>query len=429
MRCINCESTDKWENVDQFRLKPEGMAICTGCGFVSYPSKWKSEEEIKKHYRSTYRNPPNANNTYTGQRKLHFHNAFLQDVFELWKKSGKKNPKVFEVGAAYGVALAWMRDSGYPGSEVAGTELTTSYRRNAWHEFNIALSEDFDTSKKYDLIMSYKVAEHQLDVDRELRKYAEHLTDDGLLHISVPTWFDSMTNFGAAGFDLEYYYDPNHINVWQRDLFEGILRKSGLEIVKADHIIYDSTYLCKRNDSLMGEKAVNLSSEYIKSQMEKIHKAYLAFIDGNLDEAIRIYPNYPIAHINRAEMNRKALFDKGWDAIQAMIATARKDCPEAVEIVILATDFAMRANKWEEAIALAEEGLSKKPENPSSLNQLINIMREMALRADAPEAKRHYFKQAREISRHLRQVSQQHYKEAMDYIMLFNAHLPMEGEV
>ena len=52
MRCIVCDSTDKWKNVDEFRLKPSGMCVCENCGFVSYPSRWKSEDEIKKHYRT-----------------------------------------------------------------------------------------------------------------------------------------------------------------------------------------------------------------------------------------------------------------------------------------------------------------------------------------------------------------------------------------
>jgi hypothetical protein len=81
MICVNCNKND-WSNVDQYRLKPSGMCICNNCGMVSYPSKWKSYEEIKKHYQSEYRKPPTSSNYFTGQRKLHFHNSFLQDLFK-----------------------------------------------------------------------------------------------------------------------------------------------------------------------------------------------------------------------------------------------------------------------------------------------------------------------------------------------------------
>lgn len=423
MRCLVCNSTDKWELVDNFRIKPMGMSICTHCGMVSYPSRWKSEEEIKAHYRKDYRNPPTSSNFFTGQRKIYFHNAFLQDVFKDWAEKGKKAPQVTEIGAAYGLALQWIR-SAYKGAEVTGTELTTSYRRNAFHEFGINLTEDFDATRKYDLIMSYKVAEHILDVDKHLRKYAECLTDDGLLYISVPTWFDSMCNFGLGGFDLEYYYDPNHINVWTRKLFEQVLKKCGLEIVKSDFMIYDSTYLCKRNDALMNEPLEFENPNSIKDKMDKIKKAYLAFTSGNHDAALALYPDYPTAHINRAEMIRKQAFANGWPWVKEnIIDYAFKSCPCSADIFVMACDLSMRAEKWEDAITYAEQGLKAKPENPSSLNQLINIMREMALRAPDDKTRVHYYTQGRNIAKHLRDVSTQHFREAMDMIYLFNAQL------
>ncbi len=43
MRCIVCDNSN-WENVDQFRIKKEGMSLCKSCGFVSYPEKYKKKE-------------------------------------------------------------------------------------------------------------------------------------------------------------------------------------------------------------------------------------------------------------------------------------------------------------------------------------------------------------------------------------------------
>lgn len=428
MRCLVCDSENKWTNVDEFRFKPQGMSICNKCGFCSYPSKWKTAEEIKAHYRKAYRNPPTANNLFTGQRKLFFHHEFLKDVFKSWKEKDLKNPEVFEVGAAYGMALAWVREN-YPGANVGGTELTTSYRRNAFHEYGINLSEDFDTSKKYDLIMSYKVAEHQLDVDLELHKYAQSLTENGRLYISVPTWFDSMCNFGMQGFDIEYYYDPNHINVWTRKLFEQLLKKAGLEIVRKDYIMYDSTYLCKRNDALKNEPLEFEDPKQIMEAMNKIRSAYLSFTENKYDEAIAIWPDYPTAHLNRIEMGRKQAFQNGWEWIEKnIIQFAIQSCPTSTEVYVMACDLAMRAEKYDEAIKYAETSLKLKPENPGSLNQLALIMRELANRSGTKEEKAHYFSQARSIAVHLKNVSTQHLREATDMIYLFNAQIPMPNE-
>ena len=83
MRCINCES-DGWKLVDQYRIKSQGMSICKTCGMVSYPEKYKSIDEIKKYYNSSYRNPPNSGNFFSGQKKLNYHNSFLEEYFEAW---------------------------------------------------------------------------------------------------------------------------------------------------------------------------------------------------------------------------------------------------------------------------------------------------------------------------------------------------------
>lgn len=431
MNCVIC-GCDNWENVDEFRIKPSGMSICKACGFLSYPSKWKTEEEIKAHYRKDYRQPPTAGNLFSGQRKLHFHNVFLNSVFKEWHDKQLEHPKVFEIGAAYGIALYNIKDQ-YPGAELFGSELTLSYRKNALEEFGLNLSEDFDFTNKYDLIISYKVAEHQLDIDQYLIKYKECLTENGYIYISVPTWFDSLINFGLGGFDLEYYYDTNHINVWTKKLFETLLKKCGLEIVKEDHIIYGSTYLCKRNDSLMKDyiklSEENTGSLYensddIKEKLKKVKRAFIFLQDGKYVEAINEWKDFPIAHVNRAEIFRKEAFSKGWDFIKTeIIDFGFKCCPTSAEIYSLAADFAMRANKYPEALKYLEDGLKSKPENPPMLMQLINIFREMALKSKNKEEKNHYFIQARNIARHLNKVSLQHMKESTDLIYLFNSHI------
>lgn len=427
MRC-SCCNTVNWENVDKFRVKPAGMAVCKECGFISYPSKWKSPEEIKKFYRSSYRNPPSVHNLFAGERKNHFHHKFLLDTFEAWKAKGLENPKILEIGAAFGMTLNWIKYI-FPKADISGTELTTSMRRNAYHEFGIKLTEDIDESKKYDLIITYKVLEHQLDPDKELERYTRLLSPEGLLYISVPTWFNTMTNFGMGGFDLEYYYDPSHINVWTRETFENILARSGFEIIKDDQVIYSSTYLCKPNPEKKSTPILKHDYKQIIETLQRIIKAYLAFTDNKYDTAIQLWPNYPQAHVSKAEVNRKLLTDKGWEAFkEAIIQPALDACPTSTEVVVMATDFALRAEKFQEAVQFAEQGLAMKPENPVSLHQLTNIMREMALKAKNQKERLHYFNEARKVCRHLRFVSTQHFKEATDLIYSFNAELPFMEE-
>jgi len=427
MRCLSCNEND-WKNVDEYRLKPSGMSICNSCGFVSYPSRWQSEEDIKIHYRSAYRSPPNASNLFTGQRKTHFHNAFLADVFKEWTEKEIKTPNIFEVGAAYGMALAWFTKA-YPGSIVAGSELTTSYRRNAWHEFGIKLEEDFDKTKKHDLIMSYKVAEHQLDVDLRIREYAEALTDGGYLYISVPTWFDTACNFGMPGFDLEYYYSPDHINTWTRKIFESVLQRAGFEIVKKDYIMYDSTYLCKRNDAMRDLPIHKEDPKDIENKLDRLKKAWIAVQENKVEAAIELWPDYPQAWTHLIEAQRKQLFEKGWSHIKGeFIPKMLAACANTISVWVACTDLAMRAKEWKDAIKYCESGLRSNPENPTALQQMMNIMRELALKSGSSHEQIHYFTQARNIARHGKNVSAQHLKEFVDHDYLFNSQLPIPGE-
>lgn len=84
---------------------------------------------------------------FAGERKNCFHHKFLLDLFNKWKAEGKESPRICEIGAAYGFTLQWIRQI-FPKAEISGTELTTSFRRNAYHEFGIKLDEDIDTTKK-----------------------------------------------------------------------------------------------------------------------------------------------------------------------------------------------------------------------------------------------------------------------------------------
>lgn len=430
MRCVVCDHNE-WENVDKYRLKKEGMAICKHCGFISYPDKWQDEEAIKAYYRKTYRPGPKIQNWHSGQRKLHFHNSFLKPLFDKWKAAGIEKPVVGEVGAAYGLFLNFVRDV-YPGAEVHGTELTLSYRRNAYHEFGIELTEDFNDQIKYDLIASYKVAEHQCDVDKLLIKYKEALKPDGHLYISVPTWFGKLYNFGAGGFDLEYYYSPNHINVWTRKLFEVVLRKCGLKVLKVNDTMYDETYLCVRDDSLMAGPFEYENYEEMIQKLQKVKEAGLAFTEGDFEKAIAAWPNFPDAHGSLYEGSRAQVHKLGIEGVKAVIERAIKDCKGAPEVLCLAADLNMRYDRWEDAIKLFERVLALRPGFSPAIKGISQCLRQIGHKAlresDFPTAFEHLEK-AREVARFLRKVSAADEYEAVNWCYDDNSRIPMPSEI
>lgn len=425
MRCIICEGNE-WENVDEFRLTKKGMAICTSCGFCSYPAM--AGKDLKTFYKADYRQAPNVSNAFTSQRKIHYHSAFLEELFRKWTHE-KKKPVIGEVGAAYGAFLNYMKQK-FPGSEVYGTEWAQSYRRTAFHEFGIELSEDLDfTSRKYDLIVSYRVAEHQLDADKELIKAKEALSEGGYFYVSIPTWFDVMEDHGREGIDLEFYYDPAHVNVWTQQAFEFLLSKVGFQVVKQNHTYYNSTYLCKRNDSLMSVPQFKHDPKEIKEKMKTIKEAYLALKEGEFEKALTLWPRYPEAHIKRYEYARAKLHTDNFEEIKAAVITPFLDaCPDLVQAHGFAADLCSRYEQYEEAVAHLKHCLELRPNNPPSLVALSQVFRSMAVRVKGDQ-RIALFKEAREASRHLAKVSRQHEAEAISWIYSDNAEIPIPSEL
>lgn len=432
-RCPICDTVGKWTNVDKYRVKASGMHICENCGFVFYPEKYMTEEEAKAYYEKDYRKPPNIGNAYTGQRKVHMHAHFLNDTLKKWQDDGKKDPVVCDVGAAYGMFLNWV-GTHFPEADLNGTEFALAYRRNAYWEYGIELTKDFDKTKKYDLISSFKVAEHQLDADKRLREYVECLKDDGLIYISVPTWFDKMTNFGLDGFDLEYYYHPDHINVWTRKLFETLLKKVGLEIVKFDDWMYDETYLCKRNDSLMEETPVYESPEDVLKKLEAIKNSWDAFARRDYKKAIEYFPNHFNAHMAHYENSRRQPHEQNKQIPLEYIEKEHlepmfKACPNSLGALRMATDVYMRYDEWDKAIKHINKALEVRPNNGSFLMALQHCLRQVSLREKDAKKKLDLLAESRDVSRYIREVDLQSKVEATNWIYQANSELPMPNEI
>jgi len=410
MRCCNCNENN-WENVDSMRIKPQGMSICKTCGFLSYPDKYKSIEEIKKYYNADYRNPPNSGNFFSGQKKLNYHHAFLSEYFERWSK--KEKFVVCDVGAAFGMFLTWFK-SVLPNAELHGTEWDTAYRRNAYHEYGLKLTEDFDDTKKYDMIALYKVAEHQMDFDLYLKKYIDCLNEDGVIYISVPVWFDMFYNFGPCNNDIEYYYHPDHINQWTRKIFQSILKKCGLKIIKENFTLYDDTYMCIKGEVLPFE-----CDDYqeIKKKMLAIKQSYMAFSEKKYKDSIEFYQSNPLAWKANYELNRKTFHELGMPKIEEYINQAIAACPNSAEIVAMCADIMMRYSNWERSIGHWRDALNMRPGAAAYLSNIANCLRKLYEQTKDEK----YIIEARNVCRIIAKNSMEHLPESLNWIYNDNA--------
>jgi len=430
-QCSVCDTVGNWKNVDEFRHKAHGMSLCMTCGFITYPEIQMATEDLTNFYRDDYREAPNVNNLFAGERKLHYHAEFLSSLFETWKEEKRTSPDVIEIGAAFGMFLKWFKQT-VPGVNLYGTELTKTFRRNAWWLYGIRLDEQPDWGKKYDLIASYKVAEHIPNIDKELRKYALGLKPNGHLYISVPTWFRGMTNFGLAGFSLEYYYHKNHINVWTRKLFEEVLRKAGLKPTKYNDTFYDDTYLCIRDDSVMSLPAHKDDPKERLEQLRKIKEASVSFDTLDFDKAIELWPFFPDAHINRYEKVRGKLHKSGFEFIKTRyLDKAIAECPNSNLVHNFVADLYLRYEQFDPCVAVLAKALDLKPNEPQSLSMLGHCYRQMAKRAEREGDLNKMVKllhESRQVMSFLEKTSKQCSPDAMSWIMQDNAMIPAPFE-
>lgn len=434
MNCIICKAND-WENVDRFRYRKAGMCVCKGCGFISYPEAYEKRGELLEFYKKDYRGAPTIDNLHTGRQKTFYHFAFLQGLFQAWKKHGKTKPVIVDVGCSYGVFLEHLSEA-FPEGDINGVELTLAHRRNAYHEYGFNIRETIDETKRYDLISSYKVAEHIFDIDQELVKYRDLLTPEGFLYISVPVWFDDMCVSGHGNWDLEEYYHPNHVNAWTREHFERLLDQCGLEIVGKNTNTYGSTYLCKKavpaTEPAEPKAYESLYPRVIES-LEKVQKAHEAYINKKFNDAITIWPNFPTAHILRFEANRAQFNNEGGDQAWAWIKAniideAFKACGDHIDILNFAADLAQRYEQFREAIGYCERALAIRPEHSVLLIKLANCFRQMGLRCPEQKQRTELFTMARDIGRRWASGSPRDFAQALNWVYSDNAMIPVPGE-
>ena len=430
MQCPICRSADsKWKNVDTFRAKPEGMAMCEHCGFISYPERYKSKAEIFEYYKKEYRAAPTINNIYTGERKIQYHGHFLGDLFNEWKKQKRKDIVVVDIGSAFGMFLNWVKHQ-LPNAEVLGVELTTSFVRNAWHLFQIKSTPELDTSRRYDVIASYKSLEHILDPDIELKSYIDSLKEDGVLYVSVPIWFETMRNFGVHGFDLETYYSPNHINTWTRKHFEGLIKIAGGEIIKENRTMYETAYLIKRGLAAETDRNICLDDPAaVMENLRKIFEAGQAFQTGDFGKVLETWPNCPTAWQNYYEMNRKMFHELGFEHIyNEYCQKALAACGEDADIHFMVGDLCARYDHYEKAIEHLNTSNRLRPNMPNVFGLLHNCFRALSKIAKDEETKVKFYKQARQAAKILGDISSQNKGEAMTWLMYDNAQIPTPFE-
>jgi tetratricopeptide (TPR) repeat protein len=330
---------------------------------------------------------------------------------------------VGEIGSAHGMFLNWLRGH-FPEADVHGTELTIPYRNVAFLEYGIKLEEEFDYSKKYDLIVSYHVLEHQCNPDEKLKKYAECLKDGGVFYLACPVWFRELAN-GAniPGFELDYYWAPDHINAWSEEHLEYIIAKAGLEIVYKNDNVYGNTYILKRSTKEAVKPEFDLAR--YEAFLDTAKKCYLLLSENKAQEAIALHKNMPSAWINHYEFNR-AQFHKSREETDKYLKQSIAACPNSADTIQFASDILCRYERYDEALECLHKALERKPNHPTVLMAVANCYRMRALKETDPAKKKEMLLKCINIGRFIMTISTESVPQVLNWVYHDEALIPVD---
>jgi len=311
--CPICDK-ENWHSLDEMRdqnlwyerdYREDGEAIgwkiCKECGFVTYDMC--GEDRQRDNY-TRQRGVVQANSIITSNRKLCYHDAFIQDEWI------KPSMKILDVGCAQGNMLNWLHEiHGVPKDNLYGTEHAEGLISWGKYEYGLNMSKQIDTSIKYDFISYYHVFEHVEDITKEINMIKDILADHGYLYLSIPIFFEDLEEkSGMACIDFEEYYHLNHIQCFSRKSFNNFLNKHGLEVIKVDEVLYAYTVMCKKSKPI--DKIEKENYLEIVSTIELQKKAIELLIQKKYEEAIKAYRKYPDVYLLYALSNENMKEEK-----------------------------------------------------------------------------------------------------------------------
>lgn len=194
---------------------------CNKCNnFYTYNFPIFSIDDINGHYTGS------ANNTHIENK---FDMSEYSNIFNMIKlyTSGRD---YLEIGIGTGEMMAAALEFGY---NVQGVEICRQDRDNVSNVLGVEIAccdiADFETNKKYDVIIMGDVFEHTLKPVAVIEKVSNMLKDDGVLWLSTPNYNSGYARMG--GFVHCMWHELNHYTYSSYETVEKILNDFGMETV------------------------------------------------------------------------------------------------------------------------------------------------------------------------------------------------------
>jgi len=277
--CPICNSANSSEflKAKDYTVSKEIFTIveCTDCSF-RYTNPIPSEENIGEYYKNE------EYISHSGTKKGIVPKIYHQ-VRKITQKSKLKlitknseGKNLLDIGCGTGDFLNFMKQNNYEtiGLEPDGEVRDLVKKNHGIDTFDITELHNLPDNSR-DVITMWHVLEHVYHLQRDLKKIASVLKENGTLFVAVPNC-DShdakkYKEFWAA-YDL-----PIHLYHYRADNMRQLMEQHGLEVVKIKPMKFDSYYI-----SLWSERNKDGNSSFsVKNLIKGFYNGFISNIKAN----------------------------------------------------------------------------------------------------------------------------------------------------
>ncbi|OSZ78930.1 hypothetical protein CAP35_11980 [Chitinophagaceae bacterium IBVUCB1] len=218
---------------------------CTKCQHI-FLSTYPKKEDVVKLYPPTLMNYGDIETSNSIGYRVKNHLDFI-NIRNTIKKTGIQKISALDIGCGTGLYLDQLKKlNGHIAIEtLEGMEISEhacQVAKGKGYTIHQCLLEDFQTDKKYNVIIMQQVIEHLHDLDASFKILSKLLSPDGILIIETP----NMNCLDRAIFKKywEGYHTPRHFNLFRKKSFGTWLGKYSFAIhemklkIKPVHWIY-----------------------------------------------------------------------------------------------------------------------------------------------------------------------------------------------
>lgn len=212
---------------------------CARCGLVQ--TGIADEKVVDSAYTPAYYGSTTSKFlTFFEQLVIRENRARAQKILRMYRRragTGAK-PRVLDIGCGRGLLLESLHRMG---ADCMGLE-RESFPPGEDHGFRVhvgALSDSEFDGERFDIVVIWHVLEHMDDLQQVMSFLQAHLSDDGLLVVSVPNYSSWQSRlFARHWFHLDL---PRHLLHFEREWLLSTLEATGLTVLA------ESTFSASQN--------------------------------------------------------------------------------------------------------------------------------------------------------------------------------------